>query len=156
MARLSTGLAQGRNTVRIGAVEHRCVVAVLRRGDRVLLGHRRTDRSWFADVWDFPGGHIEEGETAAEALARELFEEVGVDIDPPTADPDLVRDFPEHSMRLAIWFLDHGGPVENRSPDEHDELRWVSENELTGLDLADPTYPEIIAMALRPTGIQRR
>lgn len=128
------------------------MVAVLRQGDRVLLGHRRSDRSWFADVWDFPGGHVEEGETPQEAIARELLEELGVEIDPPAHDADLDLAFPEHSLHLAIWFLDHDGPVENRSPDEHDELRWVTEAEARRLDLADPSYGSIIARALGSTG----
>ncbi|GAA2693767.1 hypothetical protein GCM10010412_085480 [Nonomuraea recticatena] len=40
----------------------RIVTAVLRDGDRVLLCHRSAGRRWYPDVWDLPGGHVEEGE----------------------------------------------------------------------------------------------
>ncbi|MGV9763186.1 NUDIX domain-containing protein [Micromonospora tulbaghiae] len=40
----------------------RIVTAVLRDGDRVLLCHRSAGRRHYPDVWDLPGGHVEEGE----------------------------------------------------------------------------------------------
>ena len=46
---------------------------------RVLLGHRRPDKRAYPDIWDLPGGVIEDGETELDALARELDEELGVD-----------------------------------------------------------------------------
>ena len=49
----------------------------------VLMCHRRPSLQWYPGKWDFPGGHIEDGETAGEALARELLEEVNVRIAVP-------------------------------------------------------------------------
>ena len=43
--------------------------------------HRRADRAWYPDVWDFPGGHLEDGETHQAALTRELREELGIESD---------------------------------------------------------------------------
>ena len=43
-----------------GDQRHDVVAALLVRADRVLLCHRSPDRRWFPDVWDFPGGHVEE------------------------------------------------------------------------------------------------
>ena len=53
----------------------RIVMAVLVRDDCVLLGHRHPERSWYPDVWDLPGGHVEDGEAPAAALRRELSED---------------------------------------------------------------------------------
>lgn len=125
-------------------------MAILRDGDRVLMCHRHPDRVWVPNVWDFPGGHVEEHESPQHALARELKEELGVVIDAPARPPDEVLSFESESVRLAIWFIDYSGPVENHCPEEHDELRWVSLAEAAALDLADAAYVPLIREALAP------
>ncbi|HNX50957.1 MAG TPA: (deoxy)nucleoside triphosphate pyrophosphohydrolase [Thermoanaerobaculaceae bacterium] len=62
-------------------IERRLVVAaVIRGGDgRVLLARRPPGRH-LEGLWEFPGGRVEEGETAEVALARELDEELGVTV----------------------------------------------------------------------------
>ena len=39
------------------------VAALLVRDGRMLLCHRSAGRRWYPDVWDFPGGHVEGGES---------------------------------------------------------------------------------------------
>jgi mutator protein MutT len=124
-------------------------MAILRDGDNVVMCHRHPDRAWVPDVWDFPGGHVEAGETPQRALARELEEELGLEIDEPAGPPDEVLTFEEESVRLAIWFIDYCGPIENRCPDEHDDVRWVSLELATQLDLADVGYLPLIRRALQ-------
>ncbi len=53
------------------------VVALILRGREVLICQRRSDQP-MALKWEFPGGKMELGETAEEALARELDEELGI------------------------------------------------------------------------------
>ncbi|HEX2117071.1 MAG TPA: NUDIX domain-containing protein [Alphaproteobacteria bacterium] len=52
------------------------MIAVVRRGDQVLLAQR--SRGTYTGKWGFPGGHVERGETIVEAGLRELAEETGV------------------------------------------------------------------------------
>lgn len=54
------------------------VVALILRGREVLICQRRADQP-MALKWEFPGGKMEPGESAEEALARELDEELGIE-----------------------------------------------------------------------------
>jgi 8-oxo-dGTP diphosphatase len=62
----------GIKTVRLVAA------ALILRGDEVLVCQRRPDQP-LGSKWEFPGGKIEPGETAEEALRRELKEELDID-----------------------------------------------------------------------------
>ncbi len=57
----------------------RVAVALLVRDGLVLMGERRTDKVYPLH-WEFPGGKIEAGETAQDALQRELREELGIEM----------------------------------------------------------------------------
>lgn len=56
---------------------HHVVAGVLVEADKVFLCHRSASRRWYPNVWDLPGGHIEEDESPAHALVRELREASG-------------------------------------------------------------------------------
>src|SRR6188508_216389 len=61
---------------------------------RVLLA-RRTEGRDLAGLWEFPGGKVDPGETPRQALARELFEELGIHVqaaEPLIAVPQQYRD----------------------------------------------------------------
>lgn len=105
-------------------------IAVLRRpaDGRVLIARRLLGKT-YADCWEFPGGKIEQGETAAAAVVREAAEELGVRV-------EIVRPLPafEHEdggRRYAIspfaCRVVEGEPraVESR------EIRWVRVGELS-------------------------
>ncbi len=77
--------------------------AVLQRPDgSFLLAQRPPDKIW-AGYWEFPGGKIEPGETAHDALVRELHEELGITVQ--TAYPWLTRVFtyPHATVRLNFF-----------------------------------------------------
>jgi 8-oxo-dGTP diphosphatase len=87
--------------------EHRQVldvaVAVLQREDgRVLLAQRPAGKPW-EGYWEFPGGKIEPGEAVAQALVRELHEELGVD--PERVYPWVTQEYayPEKRVRLHFY-----------------------------------------------------
>jgi 8-oxo-dGTP diphosphatase len=127
----------------------RVVVAALCRGrDEVLLCHRSAERRWYPNVWDFPGGHVELGETPLTALARELREEIGVAVDidqiPETPDLRVLYD----DLDVSVWALRSwtGDPV-NRSPEEHDWIEWVRIDRAIKMTLAHPSYESwLVAM----------
>lgn len=123
---------------------HEVAAGLLRAGDRFLLCHRRPDRRWYPDVWDFPGGHVAESEPPADALVREIREELGVVIERPTGDP--AEELHAEGLHVQIWVIDRWtGEVHNTAPEEHDGLRWVGLDDLGEMRLADPSYPHLLA-----------
>jgi 8-oxo-dGTP diphosphatase len=123
-------------------------VAVLVSNHRTLLCHRSPERDWYPDVWDLPGGHVNAFETAPEALARELEEELGVQVLPPASPPMARIDAP--GVELLVWAIDRwDGEVANLSPSEHDAIGWFDAAGLVDLDLAHPAYRPMLLKALR-------
>jgi 8-oxo-dGTP pyrophosphatase MutT (NUDIX family) len=125
----------------------RIVTALLRDGDRVLLCHRTPQRRWYPDVWDLPGGHVEPGELAGLALARELREELGIDIAAPLGPP--VHEVRADTFDMQIWLIEAwtGSPV-NVAPDEHDAIAWFTEDALGDLSLAHDSYLAMFSRVL--------
>lgn len=57
------------------------VAAVIRKKGKILLAERRReDSESFVSGWEFPGGKVESGETLEQALLREIYEELGIQI----------------------------------------------------------------------------
>ncbi|HEY3382818.1 MAG TPA: (deoxy)nucleoside triphosphate pyrophosphohydrolase [Vicinamibacterales bacterium] len=114
--------------------------AVVERDGRLLVA-RRVTGSHLAGCWEFPGGKCEPGETAEEALARELVEELGVaaaigeEIYRTTyAYDDRVLDLRFFSCRID------GDP----QPLLGQEIRWVTRSELPTLSFP-PADTELVA-----------
>ena len=65
-------------------------------GQEVLL-HLRQNTGYMDGCWDFAGsGHVDENETARQAVARECLEELGITVNP--ADMEFVRWFPTEAL----------------------------------------------------------
>ena len=78
-------------------------VAVLERpSGEVLLAQRPAGKAW-AGWWEFPGGKIEVGETVAQALTRELQEELGIEIVQAYSWLTRVHQYPEKTVRLHFF-----------------------------------------------------
>lgn len=128
---------------------HRVVAALLVESGRVLLCHRSASRAWYPNVWDFPGGHIEDGETPSAALVRELHEELGVFISEPVGPAFAHVSGSEVDCRF--WVIkEWSGIPRIVSLSEHDDLRWWSPDAIGDLPLADETYRSMIERAVEP------
>jgi 8-oxo-dGTP diphosphatase len=108
------------------------VVALILRGREVLICQRRPDQP-MALKWEFPGGKMEPGESAEEALARELDEELGIDAKIGARVLRMRHTYRSGSAVDLQFFEVHefGGEITNRI---FNDMRWC---ELTDLPRYD-------------------
>lgn len=109
------------------------VVGALVREGRVLLVHRRPVKRARPNVWDLPGGLMEDGEPELVALRRELHEELGVRVATSSASHlcRLIAGPAEEPALLSAWVLrDWQGTPANAAPEEHDDIGWFGIEEL--------------------------
>lgn len=107
------------------------VAAVVQRDGRYLValrpGHKR-----HGGHWEFPGGKVASGETEADALGRELAEELGIRV--RSVGPSLFRGR-DGTSPFSVRFrrVEIAGEPEAR---EHDAVRWADPASLLRLRLA--------------------
>ena len=75
-------------------------VGVLLRDDGAFLLTSRPEGKAYAGYWEFPGGKLEAGETVAQALVRELQEEIGITIQDCTLWKTERIDYPHAMVQL--------------------------------------------------------
>jgi mutator protein MutT len=115
------------------------------RHGRVLIA-RRPGGKHLAGCWEFPGGKMEPGETRTGALARELKEELGVDIEHPRPLLRLRHAYPYGEVLLDVWVVRRyrGEP---RGLDGQ-ALRWCRHAELGSAELLPADRPIVAALRL--------
>lgn len=128
--------------------ELQVAVGVIQRDDgHVLLAERPAGKP-MAGYWEFPGGKIEAGESARAALARELHEELHIDID--HALPWLTRTYhyPHATTHLQLFRIDHWhGKPQGR---EQQQLSWQDPHRLTVEPLLPANHDIMDALRLPP------
>ncbi len=116
--------------------------ALIDRKKNILVAERPAGKA-MAGLWEFPGGKIEAGEVPEYALMRELREELGIETRPcgmwpigfaSHAYPDFHLIMPLFAIR--VW---KGDPT----PKEGQKLKWVTIQDLYGLDMPEADKPLI-------------
>ena len=115
--------------------------AVIERDDAFLVT-RRQRGVHLEGYWEFPGGKCEPGETHTDCLARELREELAVDVIVGVEMLATMRVYPERSVELHFLRCElRGAPV----PQQGQAMRWVARGELRALAFP-PADEELIRM----------
>jgi 8-oxo-dGTP diphosphatase len=133
------------------------VIAVVRRGDQVLLAQR--SRGTYLGKWGFPGGHLERGERVIEGGLRELLEETGVVARPRGVLPHLEvigRDDAGgvlfHYVLLPVladWVSGEGVAADDAAA-----VRWITLDEMRAGTV--PLLPEVERIAREALSPQTR
>ena len=135
----------------------KCVAAFVAKEGKVLLGMRSERRSFYPNIWDVFGGHVEPNESRKDALRRELQEELGITptqsrflltIDEP--DPDKYGSGQYHIYLVTNWV----GEPQNLQPEEHAGIEWFAIEQAVNLQFTHPLYSELILEFGGASGIE--
>lgn len=126
------------------------VAAVIVDDGRILACRRSPNRS-AGGQWEFPGGKVEAGESASEALIREIREELGVGIEVLGELNEADTLVGDRVIRLTCFRtrLTDARPIEST---DHDSFLWLTAPELETLEWALPDIPAVRLLAAGGAG----
>ncbi len=113
------------------------------KADRVLITERLCDGP-FNGLWEFPGGKISAGETAQAALARELAEEIDIEVTQCSSFMRLRHEYDDRIVTIEFFLVSDW----NRDPTgrEGQALRWVLKDALDAVELLPADVPVVEAI----------
>jgi 8-oxo-dGTP diphosphatase len=114
-------------------------VGILQRPDGQVLFAQRPPGKAYAGYWEFPGGKIEPGESAHDALVRELHEELDVRVTGATAWLTQQHVYPHAFVELQFFLVTQWqGEVR---PQEGQQVAW----QVPGAWTVSPMLPALLA-----------
>lgn len=123
------------------------VGAAILDSDKKVLICRRSGKS-MSGMWEFPGGKVESGETAEEALEREILEELGV----PIKVGDHVATGFQSSDGVTIELSVFEAQLVDELPEassDHDAMAWVATNDLGNYRFPEADLPAVTVLLNR-------
>ena len=120
--------------------------AVIRGQDGRILLAKRPDHLHQGGLWEFPGGKVESGESVRAALARELKEELGIELQSARPLIKVRHDYPDKQVLLDVW------EVSSFSGEPHgaegQSLSWAAPRELGSYQFPAANLPIVSAARL--------
>ncbi|MGE4800957.1 8-oxo-dGTP diphosphatase MutT [Yersinia hibernica] len=103
-------------------------VGIIRNSQQEIFITQRAADSHMAGFWEFPGGKVEQGETAEIALKRELLEETGITVKEAVLLKVLEHTFTDRIVTLSFYMVEtwDGEPFGR----EGQPMRWVNQSNL--------------------------
>ena len=119
----------------------RVTAAIIEKDGKILIAKRKQNDNLFSGFWEFPGGKIEEGETPEECMARELKEELDIEVEVGELIKSSKHQYPHGEFELLAYKVTHirGKIVLN----DHDEIKWVTIDEMPNFSFPPADTPII-------------
>jgi 8-oxo-dGTP diphosphatase len=115
----------------------RVVGAMLQNDEGRYLITQRPPKASLPLLWEFPGGRVEEGETDAQALAREIREEMGVEVAVLEQAMHTHHEYPKYDIDFRVFrckLIDPKAPIQHLRVHDH---RWVALEEMSQYQFPD-------------------
>lgn len=110
--------------------EIKVVAAIIQKENKILATKRGYGE--FRNMWEFPGGKIEPGETKEEALIREIKEELNIEINVDKFAIDIEYQYPNFYLFMSCFMCSiKEGSIELL---EHNDGKWITKEELNTLN----------------------
>lgn len=110
--------------------EIKVVAAIIKNEDKILATKRGYGE--FINMWEFPGGKIESGETKEQALVREIKEELNIEINVDKFAIDIEYQYPNFYLFMSCFMCSiKEGSIELL---EHNDGKWITKEELNTLN----------------------
>lgn len=106
------------------------VAAIIQKENKILATKRGYGE--FINMWEFPGGKIESGETKKQALVREIKEELNIEINVDKFALDIKYQYPNFYLFMSCFMCSiKEGSIELL---EHNDGKWITKEELNTLN----------------------
>ncbi len=114
------------------------VVGLIFNAKGEILVAQRADNKFQGGRWEFPGGKVEPHENSYQALQRELFEEIGIQVTAAEPSQQYEHIYPERTILLDVWRVtDYVGEPYGK---EGQAIKWVSLATLITLEIPDANW----------------
>ena len=123
------------------------VAAALVDGTGRILLQRRPPGKAMADLWEFPGGKIDPGERPEAALARELREELGIEVSPQAMTACAFASAPIGDRHLVLLLYVIESWTGEPQPLAATELAWVVPDAMADLPMPPADRPLVTLLA---------
>lgn len=110
--------------------EIKVVAAIIQKENKILATKRGYGE--FINMWEFPGGKIEPGETKEQALVREIKEELNIEISVDRFALDIEYQYPNFYLFMSCFMCSiKEGSIELL---EHNDGKWITKEDLNTLN----------------------
>ncbi|MCS7280346.1 MAG: (deoxy)nucleoside triphosphate pyrophosphohydrolase [Desulfobacterota bacterium] len=115
---------------------------IIEKDGKILIAKRKDKEG---DKWEFPGGKVERGEDLKDCLKREIKEELNLDI--TVLDCISHVNYKTDSGKDIVLYAYRAKYVSGEpTPIEHEEVRWVTKEELADFDFFEPDLKIVEAL----------